>query len=469
MASHQFDTVVIGSGPGGYVAAIRAAQLKQKVAVIERSEIGGICLNWGCIPTKALLKNAEIFEHFKRADEFGLKADNLSFDFEKIINRSRGVADQNSKGIQFLFKKNKIDLLVGSASFKSKNEIEIKDDTGKVTDTVKAKHFIIATGARAVEIPAIGLEIDEKQIWSYRGALKPSKMPKSIVVVGAGAIGVEFAYFYNMFGTHVDIIEMQDHILPIEDDETVKHVERSFKKHKISLHTNTKVLSVKKLKNEVEVKVEKKGKEQIIKAEVVLSAVGVRANVENLGLEKIGVKLENNKIKVDTKTMQTTVPNIYSIGDCIGTAALAHVASAEGITAIEHMAGLKPKGVDYGNIPSCTYCQPQVASVGLTEKAALEKGYKLKVGRFPFSALGKARAIGETEGMVKLIFDEKYGELLGAHIVGHDATEMIAELGLAKTLETTFEEIAHTVHAHPTLSEAVMEAAHDALGHAIHI
>ena len=469
MASHQFDTVVIGSGPGGYVAAIRAAQLKQKVAVIERSEIGGICLNWGCIPTKALLKNAEVFEHFKRADEFGLKADNVSFDFSKIIDRSRGVADQNSKGIQFLFKKNKIDLIEGFAAFKTKNEIEVKDSKGKVTDIVKAKNFIIATGARAVEIPAIGLEIDEKQVWSYRGALKPNKMPKSIAIIGAGAIGVEFAYFYNMFGTKVDIIEMQDHILPIEDAETVKHVERSFKKHKISVKTNTKVLSVKKLKNEVEVKVERKGKEETIKAEVVLAAVGVRANVENLGLEKIGVKLENNKIKVDNKTMQTTVNSIYSIGDCIGTAALAHVASAEGITAVEHMAGLKPQGVDYGNIPSCTYCQPQVASVGLTEKAATEKGYKLKIGRFPFSALGKARAIGETEGMVKLIFDEKYGELLGAHIVGHDATEMIAELGLAKTLETTFEEVANTVHAHPTLSEAVMEAAHDALGHAIHI
>lgn len=469
MSTHTFDTVVIGSGPGGYVAAIRAAQLGQKVAVIERAELGGICLNWGCIPTKALLKNAEVFEHFKRAAEFGISADNIGFDFEKIIGRSRDVADQNSKGIQFLFKKNNITVITGNADFKTRTELSIKDASGKQTDIVKAKHIVIATGARARSIPAIGVDIDEKQIWSYRGALKPAKLPKTMTIMGAGAIGVEFAYFYNMLGVKVDIIEMQDHILPIEDAECIKHVERSFKKHKIGIHTKTKVLKVTKDKSKVSVEIETKGKKKVLESDVLLAAVGIQANTEGLGLDKVGVKLDRGTIVANTSTFQTDTKNIYAIGDCIGTIALAHVASAEGIKAVEHIAGMHQGDVDYGNIPSCTYCQPQVASVGLTEKAALEKGYKLKIGRFPFSALGKARAIGETDGMVKLVFDEKYGELLGAHIVGHDATEMIAELGLARTLETTIDEVANTIHAHPTLSEAVMEAAHDALGHAIHI
>ncbi|MCB0279430.1 MAG: dihydrolipoyl dehydrogenase [Calditrichaeota bacterium] len=469
MNNHTVDTLVIGSGPGGYVAAIRAAQLKQKVCVVEKAELGGICLNWGCIPTKALLKNAEVFDLYKRSDEFGFKTGEVKFDFNKIIDRSRNVADQNSKGIQFLFKKNQIQHISGVAELKSKNEVLVKDKSGKITDTIKAKHIIIATGARPRSIAPIGLEIDEKQIWSYYGALKPPKMPKSMVIIGAGAIGVEFAYFYNMFGVKVDIVEMMDQLLPIEDNESVRHLERSYKKHKIGIHTSTKVVKVSKSAKGCTVEIEKKGKKESISADVVLAAVGIQANTENIGLEKIGVKLEKGLISVNPKTCQTSVDNIYAIGDCIGTAALAHVASAEGITVAEHIAGMEVHGVDYTNIPSCTYCQPQVASVGLTEKAALEKGYKLKIGRFPFSALGKARAIGETEGMVKLIFDEKYGELLGAHIVGHDATEMIAELGLAKTLETTFEEVARTVHAHPTLSEAVMEAAHDALGRAIHI
>jgi dihydrolipoamide dehydrogenase len=469
MNNHSFDTLIIGSGPGGYVAAIRAAQIGQKVCVIERAELGGICLNWGCIPTKALLKNAEVFEHFKRAEEFGLKADNISFDFQKIISRSRDVADQNSKGIQFLFKKNKIEVIAGSAEFKSSTELVVKNKDNQITDTVKAKNIIIATGARARSIPAIGVEIDENQIWSYRGALKPKAMPKSLAIMGAGAIGVEFAYFYNMLGVQVDIIEMQDHLLPIEDEECIKHLERSFKKHKIGVNTKTKVLSVKKTNKSVTIEIEQKGKTKTIEADALLAAVGIQANVEGLGLDKVGVKLERGTIAVNTSTYQTAVKNIYAIGDCIGTTALAHVASAEGIKAVEHLASKQKGEVDYGNIPSCTYCQPQVSSVGLTEKAALAQGYKLKIGRFPFSALGKARAIGETEGMVKLIFDEKYGELLGAHIVGHDATEMIAELGLARTLETTVDEIGNTVHAHPTLSEAVMEAAHEALGHAIHI
>jgi len=469
MSSYSFDTVVIGSGPGGYVAAIKASQIGQNVGVIERAELGGICLNWGCIPTKALLKNAEVYEHFKRADEFGITADNIGFDFGKIIARSRDVADQNSKGIQFLFKKNNITVINGNAELKSNTEIAVTDNSGKQTDTVTAKNIIIATGARARALPSLGLEFDEKQIWSYRGALKPETLPKTMAIMGAGAIGVEFAYFYNMLGVKVDIIEMQDHLLPIEDAECVKHLERSFKKHKIGVHTSTAVKSINKKKNSVELVIEKKGKEKTIEADVLLGAIGIQANVENLGLETVGIQLDRGTIVVNKETMQTNVPNIYAIGDCVGTIALAHVASAEGILAAEHIQGHQVKAVEYGNIPGCTYCQPQVASVGMTEKAAKEAGYSLKIGRFPFSALGKARAIGETDGMVKLIFDEKYGELLGAHIVGHDATEMIAELGLARTLETTVDEVAETVHAHPTLSEAVMEAAHDALGHAIHI
>ena len=472
MATQQFDTAVIGSGPGGYVAAIRASQLGKKVVVIEKAELGGVCLNWGCIPTKSLIRNAEVYETFQRADEFGIRADNISFDFDKVIARSRGVADQNSKGIQFLFKKNKIEVINGAAEFVNRSQLVVKDDKGQAQHTINAKHIIIATGARPVEVPAIGLAVDHQQIWSYHSALKPKQQPKSMVIIGAGAIGVEFAYIYNRLGTKVDIVEMQSQLLPVEDPEVVSHLEKSFKKHKIGVHTDTKVVNVKKSSGGggVAVTIEHAGKQQTINADVVLMAIGIRANVENLGLDKAGVTLHNNVIQADPKTLQTSNPSVYAIGDCIGTIALAHVASAEGIAAVEHMAGLSERhSVDYGNIPGCTYCQPQVASVGLTEQAALDKGYTLKIGRFPFSALGKARAIGETEGMVKLIFDEKYGELLGAHIVGHDATEMIAELGIARALETTFEEVAQTIHAHPTLSEAVMEAAHDALGHAIHI
>jgi dihydrolipoamide dehydrogenase len=469
MNNLNFDTVVIGSGPGGYVAAIRAAQLGQKTAVIERAELGGICLNWGCIPTKALLKNAEVLHNIKSSEEFGISTGKVEIDFGKIIARSRNVAEQNSKGIQFLFKKNNIEHIKGHAEFDSKTSLIVKDDNGKITDKVSAKNIIIATGARAKNVPAIGLEFDNDKIWSYRGALKPEKMPKSLTIIGAGAIGTEFAYFYNMLGVEVNLIEMQDHILPIEDAEMIKHVERAFKKQKIKVHTKTSVKSIEKIKAGVKITIEKKGKGKVIESEAVLGAIGIQANIENLGLEKIGIKTDRGVISIDKKTMKTNIDNIYAIGDCIGTIALAHVASAEGILAVETIQGLNNKEVPYSNIPSCTYCQPQVASVGMTEEKALEKGYKLKIGRFPFSALGKARAIGDTDGQVKLIFDEKYGELLGAHIVGHDATEMIAELGLARTLETTYEEIANTVHAHPTLSEAVMEAAHDALGHAIHI
>lgn len=469
MKKHSFDTVIIGSGPGGYVAAIRAAQLGQSVVVIEKAELGGVCLNWGCIPTKALIKNAEVVDHYKRAEEFGVSMEGFQLDFSKMISRSRDVADQNSKGIQFLFKKNNISVIEGHAEFKSKTQLSVKDSTGTITDEVTGKHIIIATGARSREIPQMGVEIDGTSIWGYREALKPASQPKSMVILGAGAIGVEFAYVYNTIGTRVDIVEMQDHILPIEDEECVKHVERSFKKHKIGVHTKTAVKKVEKTKTGVKVTIESKGKAKEIEADVLLAAVGIVANTESLALDKAGVKLTKGLIDVNTETCQTAVPNIYAIGDCIGTIALAHVASAEGIKVVERIAGMNVTPVDYGNIPNCIYCQPQVASIGLTEKAAREKGYEVNVGRFPFSALGKARAIGETEGMVKLVFDKKYGELLGAHIVGHEATEMIAELGVARTLETTVDEIAHTVHAHPTLSEAVMEAAHDALGHAIHI
>lgn len=469
MTKKQFDTAIIGSGPGGYVAAIKAAQLGLSVALIEKAELGGVCLNWGCIPTKSLIKNAEVYETFQRADEFGIKLDNVSVDFAKVIARSRGVADQNSKGVEYLMKKHDIQVIQGTAEFVSESQLIVKNTDGAVAHTIDANHFIIATGARPVEIPSLGLEIDHQTVWSYHTALQPPKQPASLIIVGAGAIGVEFAYIYNRLGTKVDIVEMQPQLLPSEDPEIVGHLEKSFQRHAINLHTGAQVKAVTKQAGGVKVDVETGGKLETLEAEAVLVAVGIRANIEQLGLDKAGVDLNNHRIAVDLKTMQTSNPSIYAIGDCIDTAALAHVASAEAIVAAEHMADQAGQTVDYGNIPACTYCQPQVASIGLTEQAALDKGYTLKVGRFPFAASGKARAIGETEGMVKLIFDDKYGELLGAHIVGHDATEMIAELTVARALETTAEEVARAVHAHPTLSEAVMEAAHDALGEAIHI
>jgi len=464
--SFDYDIVIIGGGPGGYVAAIRAAQKGLKTAVVERDALGGICLNWGCIPTKALLKSAEIAHNLKRASEFGFNVPDYSFDFKKIIQRSREVAEMNSKGVSFLFKKNKIEHITGFGKLIDPHTVAVQDNSGKEVKKLSADRIIIATGGRPRSFP--GVEFDRKKIISSKEAMLLEAPPKQMIIIGAGAIGVEFAYFYNSFGTEVHLIEMLPHILPVEDAEISAQLERAFKKQGIKLYTDSRVESLKKTTKGVKVKITRREKESEIEGEVALVAIGIQGNVENLGLEELGIQLEKGFIKVN-KFYQTSVPDIYAIGDVIGAPWLAHVASHEGIIAVEHMRGVEPRPMDYKNIPGCTYCQPQVASIGLTEEAARKEGYEIRVGKFPFRASGKARAISEVDGMVKLIFDEKYGELLGAHIIGPEATELIAELGIAKTLETTFAEIQNTVHAHPTLSEAIMEAAGDAVGEAIHI
>ncbi len=464
MAERQFDVTVIGGGPGGYVAAIRAAQLGFKVGLVERDKLGGVCLNWGCIPSKALLKSAELYSKIKEGEEYGISAKELSYDFSKIIKRSRDIADRQSKGVEYLMKKNKIEVVSGSAKFTGKNSLEVTKD-GKVADTIKTKNTILATGGRPRSIP--GVTIDGKKIISSSEAMVLPKQPKSMLVIGAGAIGVEFAYFYNAFGTKVTIVEMLPTILPIEDKEITKILDSSFRKSGIEILTNTKVDSV-TVGDEVTVKVSGKEGTQTLKGEVALMAIGVQGNVESLGLEALGVKVEKGFMKVD-QFGKTNVDGIYAIGDVSGPPLLAHVASHEGVVAVEHIAGKAKHGIDRNNIPGCTYCQPQVASVGLTEEAALAAGYRLKIGHFPYRPLGKAMATGETVGTIKLIFDEKYGELLGAHIIGAEATEMIHELVMAKSLETTYEEIFHTIHAHPTYSEGIMEAAGEAYGVAINI
>ena len=465
MPDKSFDVVVLGGGPGGYTAAIRAVQLGFSTGIIEADKLGGICLNWGCIPTKALLKNAEILNQFKKASEWGISYDNLKFDFSKIIQRSRGISDKISKGVEFLMKKNKIDYIAGYGTFISNTTLDVKQKDG-THHKVSAKHIIVATGTRARSIP--GVTIDRKRIITSTEAMSLSEQPKSMVVVGAGAIGIEFAYFYNALGTKVTVVEMMPGILPVEDRELTKEMERSFKKQGIEILTDTKVESVKASATEVSVVVNTPQGKKELKGNVALMAIGVQGNVEGFGLEKVGVTVERNHIKVD-KDYRTNVAGVYAIGDVIGAPWLAHVASAEGIHCVEAIKELKPEAIDYSMIPGCTYCQPQIASVGLTEEKAKAEGYELKIGKFPFRPLGKAIAIGETEGMVKLIFDAKYGELLGAHIMGSEATEMIAELALAKKLEATGKSIFHTVHAHPTLSEAVMEAAAAAYGEAINI
>jgi dihydrolipoamide dehydrogenase len=464
MAERQYDVTVIGGGPGGYVAAIRAAQLGMKVGLVERDKLGGVCLNWGCVPSKALLKSAELYNAFKKSQEFGISHTGLTYDFSKIITRSRGIADRISKGVEYLMKKNKIEIISGIAKLTGRNSIEVTKD-GKVTDTIKSKSIILATGGRPRSVP--GVTIDRKKIITSTEAMSLPEQPKSLIVIGGGAIGVEFAYFYNSFGTKVTIVEMLSSVLPIEDKEITKILDSSLKKSGIEILTDTKVESV-KIDNEVTVTVSDKDGKKDIKADLALMAVGIQANIENLGLEAIGVKTERGFISVN-EFGKTNIDGIYAVGDVSGPPLLAHVASHEGIVTIDHIAGKAKHGIDKLNIPSCTYCQPQVASVGLTEDAAVAKGYKVKIGRFPFRPLGKAMAIGETEGIVKLIFDEKYGELLGAHIIGSEATEMIAELGMAKALETTWEELHNTMHAHPTLSEAVMEAAGQAFDVAINI
>lgn len=463
--STNYDLVVIGSGPGGYVAAIRAAQLGLKVGVIERSELGGICLNWGCIPTKALLKSAQVFEYIKHASDYGISINNPEADFTKIIERSRTVADGMSKGIQFLLKKNKIDHIQGFAKLKSGKKLEVISADNKVT-TYEASHIIIATGARSRELP--NLKQDGKKVIGYREAMNLEKQPKSMLVVGSGAIGVEFAYFYNSLGTKVTIVEYLSNIVPVEDEDISKELAKSFKKAGIDIMTNSTVESVDASEKNCKVKIKTQKGEETLEAEVVLSAVGITANIEGIGLEEVGIVIDKGRILVNS-FYQTNIPGIYAIGDCIPGPALAHVASAEGIICVEKIAGLNPEPMNYNNIPGCTYCQPEIASVGYTEKAAKEAGYEFKIGKFPFSASGKASAAGTKEGFIKVIFDAKYGEWLGAHMIGANVTEMIAEVVVAKKLETTGHEIIKAVHPHPTMSEAIMEAAAAAYGEVIHL
>jgi dihydrolipoamide dehydrogenase len=464
MAEKQFDVTVIGGGPGGYVAAIRAAQLGLKVGLVERDRLGGICLNWGCIPSKALLKSAELYNTLKKAGEFGFSFTDLRFDFSKIIKRSRDIADRVSKGVEYLMKKNKIEVMSGTAKLTGRNSIEVSKD-GKVIDKIRTKFTLLATGGRPRSIP--GVTIDRKKVITSTEAMTLPELPKSLLVIGGGAIGIEFAYFYNSLGTKVTVVEMLPSVLPREDKEITKLLESSLKKQGIEILTSAKVESV-VVANDVTMKVSTKDGMQELKGDIALMAVGVQGNVENLGLESLGMRVDRGAIVVD-KFGKTSVEGIYAIGDVSGAPWLAHAASHQGIVAAEHLAGKTKHGFDRSNIPSCTYCQPQVASVGMTEEAAVAAGHRIKVGRFPFRPLGKAMAMGETEGIVKLIFDEKYGELLGAHIIGSEATELIAELGLARALESTNEELFRTMHAHPTLSEAIMEAAGDAFGQAINI
>jgi dihydrolipoamide dehydrogenase len=463
--SGKYDVIIIGSGPGGYVAAIRSAQLNLKTALVERDLLGGICLNWGCIPTKALLKSAEMFEEIQHAKSYGINVSESKVDFPAVIQRSRKVAEMNSKGVEFLMKKNKVDVIYGEALIKKAGVLEVSGKDGKKSE-VTASNIIIASGGRPRTIP--GIEIDDETVLGYKQAMSLDKAPESLVVMGAGAIGVEFAYFYNSIGTKVTIVEMLDRLLPIEDKEITDILAKSFKKAGIKFHLSTKVDSLKKTKSGVDVTVESNSKKETLNAEKALMAIGIQGNVENLNLDGIGVKYEKGFIKVN-EWYETSVKDIFAIGDVIGPPLLAHVASDEGIVCVEKIAGVETHPVDYESIPACTYCQPQVASIGMTEEKAKEAGYELKIGRFPYSASGKARAIGAREGLVKLIFDKKYGELLGAHIIGSEATELIAELGIAKSLEATPVELRRTMHAHPTLSEMIMEAAGDADGQAIHI
>jgi dihydrolipoamide dehydrogenase len=463
--SAKYDLIVIGSGPGGYVAAIRASQLGMKVGVVEKAELGGVCLNWGCIPTKALLKSAQVFEYIKHAKDYGIKVDNASVDFDGMVKRSRDVAGGMSKGIQFLLKKNKIDHIAGYGTLKKGKKVDVKDESGKTTEYT-ANHIILATGGRARELP--NLPIDGKKIIEYRKAMTLEKQPASMVVVGSGAIGMEFAYMYSTIGTEVTVVEYMDRILPVEDEEVSKGLERIYKKAGMKFMTKSEVTKVDTKGKGCKVTVKTPKGEEIIECEVVLSAVGISTNLENIGLEATGVKTEKGKVIVDD-FYRTNVEGVYAIGDIVKGQSLAHVASAEGIICVEKIAGHNPEPLNYNNIPGCTYCVPEVASVGYTEKAAKEAGFEIKVGKFPFSASGKAKAGGVADGFVKLIFDAKYGELLGAHMLGANVTEMIAEIVVARKLETTGHEIIKSVHPHPTMSEAIMEAAAAAYDEVIHL
>ncbi|CAI8357395.1 MAG: dihydrolipoyl dehydrogenase [Bacteroidetes bacterium] len=463
----EFDVCVIGSGPGGYVAAIRASQLGFSTAIIEKRHLGGVCLNIGCIPTKALLRSAEVLESIQHASDYGIEVSGSKADFGGMVKRSRGVANKMSKGVQFLMKANKIQVFMGTGVFASKNELQVQDESGKETERIKAKHFIIATGARPRVLP--NLPIDGKMIIDSEAAMTMEKQPKKMVIVGAGAIGVEFAYFYHTIGTEVTLVELQKNLVPVEDADVGRELGKIYKKKGINILTESTVESVTKKGKGVEVTINTKKGEQIVEADVVLSAVGVTGNVEGLGLEEIGVKIERGAIVVDRSTYSTGVEGIYAVGDIIGAPWLAHKASHEAIVLVEQLAGKHPKAINYENIPGCTYCEPQVASVGMTEAAAKEAGYEVKVGKFPLSASGKATALGHEEGFVKVIFDAKYGEWLGCHMIGFGVTEMIAEAVVARDLETTGHEIISAVHPHPTLSEAVMEAVAEAYNEGVHL
>jgi len=464
---NKYEIAILGGGPGGYVAAIRSAQLGFKSAIIDPQPLGGICLNWGCIPTKSLLRNAEIYDVIKNhGDDFGIKAKELDFDFSRIIKRSRDISDRITKNVEMLIKKNKVDRILGYGKFVSKNQLDIYKDDKKI-DSITAEKIIVATGARTRTVDAI--PVDKKMIITSTEAMILDKQPKELIIIGAGAIGIEFAYFYSVFGTKVTIIEMLDRILPIEDREISDTLAKNFKKRGIEIFTDSTVEKAEIKGNKIKVTVNVSGEKKEFSAEKVLNAIGVTGNVEGFGLEELEVELYKNHIKVNKSTYETNIKGIYAIGDVIGPPWLAHVASAEGIHCVEKIKGLNPPDIIYENIPGCTYCQPQVASVGLTAAKAKELGYEVKIGKFPFMASGKAFAVGEREGFVKFVFDAKYGEILGAHIIGAEATELIGEIALAKSLEATGQSIFKTVHAHPTLSESIMEAAANAYGEAIHI
>tara|TARA_B110000503_G_scaffold2754_1_gene3698 strand:- start:150 stop:1526 length:1377 start_codon:yes stop_codon:yes gene_type:complete len=457
---NKYDVIVLGSGPGGYVTAIRASQLGLKTAVIEKESLGGVCLNWGCIPTKALLKSAQVFEYLKHADDYGLTVKEFDKDFDAVVKRSRDVAEGMSKGVQFLMKKNKIDVISGYGTLKTGKKVDV-DGT-----EYSANHIIIATGARSRELP--NLPQDGKKVIGYRKAMTLEAQPKKIVIVGSGAIGVEFAYFYNSMGTDVTIVEYMPRIVPVEDEDVSKQLERSFKKSGIKILTSTEVTAVDTSGEGVKAMIKTKKGEEVLEADMVLSAVGIKTNIENIGLEDVGIVTDRDKILVND-FYQTNIPGYYAIGDVTAGPALAHVASAEGILCVEKIAGQHVEALDYGNIPGCTYCTPEIASVGLTEAQAKEKGIDIKVGKFPFSASGKASAGGHKDGFVKVIFDAKYGEWLGCHMIGTGVTDMIAEAVLGRKLETTGHEVLKTIHPHPTMSEAVMEAVADAYDEVIHI
>ncbi len=462
----KFDIIVLGSGPGGYVTAIRASQLGFKVAVVEKENLGGICLNWGCIPTKALLKSAQVFEYLKHASDYGLTINGeVDKDFNAVVARSRNVAEGMSKGVQFLMKKNKIEIIDGFGKVKAGKKVDVTDKDGNVTE-ISADHIIIATGARSRELP--NLPQDGKKVIGYRQAMTLPQQPKKMIVVGSGAIGVEFAYFYNAMGTDVTIVEFMPNIVPVEDEDISKQFERSLKKAGIKIMTNASVEKVDTTGEGVKATVKTAKGEEIIEADIVLSAVGIKSNIENIGLEEVGIATDRDKILVND-FYQTNIPGYYAIGDVVPGQALAHVASAEGINCVEKIKGLHVDPIDYGNVPGCTYATPEIASVGLTEKQAKEKGYELKIGKFPFSASGKAKAAGNADGFVKVIFDAKYGEWLGCHMIGAGVTDMIAEAVVARKLETTGHEILKSIHPHPTMSEAVMEAVADAYGEVIHL